>query len=153
VSGLAAGLGPAVPNRSEIVRLLQGVQILSSNPLTHANCCYDSLCSRIVNQVESIDRGCRQPRVDPCDPAELHNAVFICHCRDGIDHLLGGLVAEQPSKHWSRLDPSSAAQCATCRNRNGFMEVIQQFDHQWHDIGMRSGASTGGSTNLRVVVS
>lgn len=101
MSGLAAGLGPVVPNRSEIVRLLQGVQIVSSR-----------------------------------DPSKLHNAVFVC--RDGFDHLFGRLIAEQAGKHWPRLDPSCAAQCATCGNRNGSMEVIQQIDQQWHDFGMRS---------------
>ena len=118
-----------------------------------ANCCYDDSCSRIVNQVESIESGCRQRRIDPCDTSELHNAVFVCHCRDGIDHLLRGFVAEESSKYWPRLDPSSAAQGATCRNRNGSMEVIQQIHQQRHDVGMSSGTAAGGSPNLRIVVS
>jgi hypothetical protein len=33
------------------------------------------------------------------------------------------------------------------------VEIVQQVDQQWHDLRMRSDASTGNGAHLRIVMS
>jgi hypothetical protein len=168
-----------MPNRSEIARLLQVcgsvtatvAHILSKRrstsshlnqlgscsciaaDLSHAaDCRSDGLCSGIVHCIQSIDCGARQHGVGPCDTPKLHNAIVVRYRRDSIDDGGGRLIAEQTGEPRLRLDPPGATQRAGCRNRDDFVEIIQQIDQQRHYVGMWTGDPAGGGANPRIVV-